>query len=319
MRINRRFLYAGVFLIAIGGILVAADLGAVDTSTLTDILRLWPVAVVAIGLSLVLRRTRLSLPGGMLAAAVPGLVLGGALAVAPRFAADCGARGEPAIVATERGIFDGPARVSVTGGCGSITVSTAPGTDWQLEAGSTAGRRPTVRSTAQSLSINSIGDEGWHLDDGRDVWDLTLPTSVIDDLSLAVNAGESQVGLPGAQIGRLALTANVSEVVVDASAASVATLSGAVNFGSLSIRLPAESSLSGSLRVGAGELLVCTPPGLGLRLTTRGIDEQVTVDGLRQAGSEWQSPDYASAPYRADLSITVDFGEVEINPIGGCR
>src|SRR5206468_3411757 len=79
------------------------------TATLTDALRLWPLAIVAIGLSLVARRTRFSLPGGVLAAAVPGVVLGGALAVAPRFVGDCGARGEPPAAVRQQGTFDGPA------------------------------------------------------------------------------------------------------------------------------------------------------------------------------------------------------------------
>ena len=58
---------------AMGGVLVAVDVRAVDTTIIADALRLWPFAFVAIGLGLVLRRTRLSVPGGMLAAAVPGL------------------------------------------------------------------------------------------------------------------------------------------------------------------------------------------------------------------------------------------------------
>ena len=93
MRINRRLLYWGVFFAAIGGVLVAVDVRAVDTTTIADALRLWPLAIVAIGLGLVLRRTCLSVPGGMLAAAVPGLLLGGGFALAPRIAVDCGASG----------------------------------------------------------------------------------------------------------------------------------------------------------------------------------------------------------------------------------
>jgi hypothetical protein len=106
---------------------------------------------------------------------------------------------------------------------------------------------------------------------------------------------------------------------VDASAASVADLSGVVNVGSLSIDLPAESDLVGSLRVGGGELRVCTSPGVGLHVTTRGRPSQVTVEGLEQTASEWQNPDYSSAAHRADLRVTVNFGTVEINPIGGCK
>ena len=320
MRVNRRFLYWGIFFVAIGGILVASDLRAVDTPTLTDVLRLWPLALVAIGLSIVLRRTRLSLPGLMLAAAVPGLVVGGALAVAPRFIGDCGARGEPASVASTEGTFDGPATVTVRSGCGSLNVKTSPGNGWQFDAGNTAGRTPKIDSSPQSLSIDANGDNGPDfLDAGRDAWYLVLPTSDIDSVSLVVNAGRGQVALPGAQINRLALTANAAEMLVDASAASVANLSAVINAGSLSIHLPADSDVVGSLRVGAGQLQICSPPGLGLRVTSRGTAEMVRVDGLQQHASEWQSPDYASATHRADLSVNVNFGVVEINPIGGCK
>ena len=320
MRVNHRFLYWGIFFVAIGGILVASDLRAVDTPTLTDALRLWPLALVAIGLSIVLRRTRLSLPGLMLAAAVPGLVVGGALAVAPRFIGDCGARGEPASVASTEGTFDGPATVTVRSGCGSLNVKTSPGNGWQFDAGNTAGRTPKIDSSPQSLSIDANGDNGPDfLDAGRDAWYLVLPTSDIDSVSLVVNAGRGQVALPGARINRLALTANAAEMLVDASAASVANLSAVINAGSLSIHLPADSDVVGSLRVGAGQLQICSPPGLGLRVTSRGTAEMVRVDGLQQHASEWQSPDYASATHRDDLSVNVNFGVVEINPIGGCK
>jgi hypothetical protein len=320
MRVNRRFLYWGVLLVAVGGVLVAADLRAVDASTLTDVLRLWPLAVVAIGLSLVLRKTRLSLPGLVLAAAVPGLVVGGALAVAPRLSIACGARGPAASVSTTEGTFEGPATVSVKSGCGSIDVTTVPGNGWRLDAGSTAaGRPPTVNADARSLSINPPGKEGLRfLDGARDEWFLTLPAAELESLSLVVNAGQGQYALTGARIGHLAVTANAAEMAVDASAASVAEVSAAVNVGSLSIRLPAGSDIAGSLKVGAGRIQVCVPPGLGLRLTSSGTAEQVTVDGIQPGASNWQSPNYESATHHADLLVRANFGAVEINPIGGC-
>jgi len=320
MRVNRKFLYAGVFLIAVGGVLVSADLAAVDTARLTDLLRLWPLAVIAMGVGLVTRRTRFSLTGGMLAAAVPGLVLGGAFAVAPRFAGDCGALNTAPTVKTQQGAFDGPASVSLRGGCGSITVRTMPGNGWQLVAGSTGDRVATVSSSAQSLSIDSIGNADWgFLGGGRDSWDLTLPTSDVDTLSMIVTASRTRVALPGAQIGTLSVTANASDVVIDASGSSIANLSAVVNVGALSVRLPAGSDLVGTLRVGGGQLQLCASPRVGLDVTTRGDPKEVTVDGLHQTQSRWQSPDYASAPHHAELTINAAFGGVEINPIGGCR
>jgi hypothetical protein len=319
MRVNRRFLYWGILLVSLGGVLVAADLGAIDTPALTDALRLWPLAIVAIGLSLVLRKTRWSLAGLMLAAALPGLVLGAAFAVVPRFAGNCGARGEVATVATTEGTFDGSATVFVRSGCGSLNVNTAPGNGWRLDAGNTTGRTPTIDSSDRSLSVDATSDrDRSFLDAGRDSWDLTLPTTDLDELSMVVTAGRGQISLAGARIKQLAVTVNAAETVVDASAASVAGVSAVVNVGSLTLTLPAASDLTGSLRVGGGELRICAPPGLGLRVTSSGVAGGVIVDGLHQQESNWQNPDYASATHRADLTVRATFGAVEINPVGGC-
>jgi hypothetical protein len=204
-------------------------------------------------------------------------------------------------------------------GCGLLTVDTAAGTDWKLQTQNTAGRAPTITPTSRSLSVGSPGG-GWRLlDGGRDRWNLTLPTTDIDVLSVVSNANRTTIALTGARVGRMAVTANASNIVLDASAASIGNLSGVVNTGSLSIHLPATSDLTGSLRIGGGNLQVCAPPGVGLRITSSGMPRQISVGGLEQNGSIWQNAEYASAAHRADLEVRVNLGTVEINPIGGCR
>ena len=320
MRINRTFLYVGIFLVALGAVSVAVDLSAVDATSLTDALRLWPLAVVAIGAALVLRRNpQLSLSSGLIAAALPGLLLGGAFAVAPRFAGDCGDRETPAITETQRGVFTGPASISVTAGCGSLTVNTAAGEGWQLGSGNSSGRAPIVRSSPRSLSIQSTNGEAENpFIASRDNWLLTIPTGEVENLALAVNAGQGQVALPGARIGRFNVTANVAEIAIDASSATVENLSGTVHFGVMSIDLPAQADLVGSFRVSGGMLQVCAPPGVGLRVIVSGSPGQLTVEGVEQEGN-WQGPDYTTAPHHADLDVHASFGAIEINPIGGCR
>jgi hypothetical protein len=93
MRLNRTLLYAGVFVAAVGVALLAADVGQLGPAALIEVLGLWPLAVIAAGVGLVVRRTPLSLAGGLLAVALPGLLLGGILALGPR-------------LAVERGYFD---------------------------------------------------------------------------------------------------------------------------------------------------------------------------------------------------------------------
>jgi hypothetical protein len=147
-----------------------------------------------------------------------------------------------------------------------------------------------------------------------------LPAGDIDDLALVVDAGEGRVDLSGARIGRLDLTANAADVAVDLSGAVASRLAAVVNAGSLSVNLPADGDLAAALQVNAGQLRICTPPGLGLRVETSGaVAGRVTVNGQSTAGSVWQSPDYASATHRADLELTVNFGAIEIDPIGGCK
>jgi hypothetical protein len=320
MRVNRRFLYWGVFFVAIGGVLVATQISGLDSASIVEALRLWPLAIVAIGIGIVLRRTRFSLPAGMLAAAVPGLILGGGFALAPRIAADCGASGEPSAVATREGTFDGPARISVTAGCGSLELTSAPGGAWRFDAGDTSARAPIINASARTLSINGGGGFGWRrfgLD--RDTWRLTLPTTAIEDLSVVMNAGESRIGLPGAQIGHLDVTTNAGRTIVDLSGASVASLSGSVNAGMLSFRLPATTDVVASMEVNAGALEVCVPSELGLRVRHTGALNGISVNGLHQTGADWQSPNYTSTTHRADLNVDVNVGDVEINPIGGCK
>ncbi len=154
---------------------------------------------------------------------------------------------------------------------------------------------------------------------GRDNWRLTLPTTAIEDLSVVVNAGESRIGLAGARIGHLDVTTNAGQTTVDLSGASVAGVSGSVNAGMLSFQLPATADVAGSMEVNAGALEVCVPSELGLRVRHTGALKGFSINGSHQPGENWQSPNYVSATHHADLTVDVNLGNVEINPIGGCK
>ncbi len=332
MRVNRRFLYWGVFLVALGGVLVVVDLADVAPAIIVDILRLWPLALVAIGLGLVLRRTRFSVPGGMLAAAAPGVLLGAGFALVPQVAIDCGAGTVSPSIALHQGEFDGPARVAVETGCGELVVGTAPGAAWTFDADAVGTRTPVVEASSRSLAIGAGGNNGWHFDfdsdefdrsnvfgRSRDTWRLTLPTTAIEELSVTVNAGLGQIGLPGAQIGALDVTTNAGMTSVDLTGTSLATLSGTVNAGLLSVSLPAGADIVGSLQANAGELQVCVPRGLGVRVHRSGALSGFDAGSLERDGADWVSPGFASAAHHADLTISVNLGNVEIDPIGGCK
>lgn len=320
MRVHRRFLYWGVFLVALGGVLVAADLASPDANAITGALRLWPLALIALGLGLVLRRSRLALAGGMLAAAVPGLVLGGAFALAPHVGLACSSGDPGAATTTRNGTFDGSSRIDVRTGCGTLVVDTAAGSGWRFDASNASDRPAIVDASASALTINASRGRDWRVfDRANDAWRVTLPTSPIADLTMAVNAGTATIGLGGATIGRLDLTTNAASATVDLGSATVSRITAEVNAGAASIHLSSATDLTGSFDVNAGSLEICTPPDLGLLVRHEGTLSGIRINGGDQGGATWQSPDYATAAHRAELTITANLGGAEINPIGGCK
>ena len=325
MRVNRAFLYAGVFLVAIGAIAVVADQGALDAASLADVLRLWPVIPIALGVALVARRSPISLVAGILAAAVPGVVLGSAIAVLPRYPGTCGERTEPALTSTLDGVLSINSSAHVTTSCGTFNLSTTDGDRWHLAAGNSRGRQPTVfddypaPDASGPLTISSRPEYGWNpLQDGRDRWELTLPR-VMGSLDLNLNASRSYLDLRGATIEALSVSGNATDAVLDLTDASVGDFDAFVNAGALSMHLGSAADFSGYLRVGGGDVQVCVPPDLGLQVITRGSFRKVSVGGMPLDGLSWESPNYESATHRADLEFRINLGSVSINPIGGCR
>lgn len=335
MRMNRRFLYGGVFLVALGAILVAADLGALDLAVVRDGLRLWPVAIVVIGVALIARRSPIALPAGLLAASVPGLALGGALAIGPQFVADCAAPGPSRPASVQQGAFDsqGPRDVSIRARCGSFQMRVDPATaGWRLDIGEGTAPAPEVQA-GRTLAVDAAGSTtGLSWGDrialiGRgSAWDLALAPGDLGDISLVLASTESTVALAGGRANSVDVTATASRVTLDLSSSEVQTVSTTTTFGQLSLIVPANADVAGRLTITGASVRICTDSanGLaaaGLRVTGRGFADHVTIAGDGQRGGviDYESPGYAAATHHADLRVNASFGSIEIDPIGGCR
>jgi len=332
MRINRRFLYAGVFLVALGAILVAADVGALDLGVVRDALRLWPVVIVLIGVALVVRRSPAALPVGLLAAGAPGLVLGGAIAIGPRFIADCATPGGVRPATAQAGTLEGPRSLAIHARCGSVTLRTdAAATGWTLAVAERTGPPPQVSAGDGSLAVDAVGAFGaggwtdWRsFTSGREAVALTVPTGDLGAISAVVSGTDTTIDLANARVAGLDVTATASRLRVDLSASSISTISARMSFGQLTLIVPAGSDLTGDLNVSATDLRICSAIGnlqpTGLRITGRGFADGVVVDGrhVDDRGLTYESPNYATAIRHADLRVNASFGSIEINPNGGC-
>lgn len=323
MVVNRRLLYWGVFFIALGAVLLVAQNAAVGGEDVAAALRLWPVLVIALGVGLLLRRTRFDVAGGMLAAAVPGLLLGGMLVAAPVAVAQVGpaCNGDrPASLTSQQGAFDGATSVNLRLACGELSVTTAPGTGWQLQAGNGTGTAAVVDASADRLSIvsASLGHPNG-FPRGADVWQLSLPTGTAIDLDAEVSAGRGAFDLAGARLGNVRLVVNAGEARVDLAQATLANLSMSVNGGSASLRLPATQDLGADISVNAGALEICAPSDLGLRIRQDGVMTATIYAGLMRGGDTWESPGYSMANHHADVTISANVASVDVNPMGGCK
>ncbi len=78
MHLNRGLLFWGLALITAGATALAVQQDIIDRDVVAEAWKLWPVILIAIGLSIVLARTPFSVLGTVLAALILG-VAGGAL------------------------------------------------------------------------------------------------------------------------------------------------------------------------------------------------------------------------------------------------
>ena len=159
--VNRKLLYWGVFLVVLGGVLLAGQSPNLDVDLVAQALRLWPIVIIALGVGLLVRRTAFALPGGLVAAAMPGLLLGGIVVAAPTMAHACNIA-ESADTVTRQGDFSGHATVDLRLDCGDLAVTTAPGTRWEIQTASGTGVAPDIDASPTSLAIASVTLDGRH-------------------------------------------------------------------------------------------------------------------------------------------------------------
>ncbi|MHB8958403.1 MAG: LiaI-LiaF-like domain-containing protein [Candidatus Limnocylindrales bacterium] len=318
MTIRRGSLYAGVFVLAVGAVALANTTGALDRSLAADAVGgLWPVAVIAIGLAMLLRRTQASLPAGFIAAAAPGLLLGGALVAAPATPCTGPSSGTP--VQTQQGSITGTGAIGLHLACGELRVSTQPGGGWRLDSTDGTGRHTQVSATPDGFTASSDGQANRWPGGGPVTWVATLPTAPTLDLVARVDAGRGRLDLGGATLRTVDLGVDAGDLRTDLAGATLERLSLEVNAGSSTLALPADA-FTGDITANAGSVRVCVPAGLGLRVNAQELLGSVRFNGLIRNGDMWTAPQSTSTPPNiADLTVNASVGSVTFNPEGGCK
>jgi hypothetical protein len=297
---RRSSLLGPVLLIAIGTVLLLNTLGILEWGIWWNILRLWPVLLIAAGLDLLLGRR--SAWGSVLAAILVLAVLGGALWLAA--GGDLG-RGGLEAVAVGHPLRDAAeADVSIDPGVGVLHVEALAESASLVQGTVHIGRSEeliddlvtengTVRLSLRTEgTITGANLGGWN--ENR-VWELGLTPGARLQLQANMGAGEVEMDLAGLDL---------SEMAVE------------VGLGRAEIRLPATGRYRARIEGAIGQTVVIIPEGLAVRIQVdAGLAGRTLPAGFEQEEGVYTSPGYDQAENRAEIEVSQAIGLLEIRPV----
>jgi cell wall-active antibiotic response 4TMS protein YvqF len=322
MKTNRNLIGFGLFFIVFGAFLLGVRQGWIPTEIAERSWQLWPVLLVAAGLSMILAGRPGARLGGLVAAVCLGVMAGGLVAAGGGLQIGCGGDDSTTPFARESGDLPDGARVGISFRCGDLTVATAEGRTWAVDGASGDGKPPTIRRQTDGVRVEATDDAGvFGFPGTRERWDITLPTEPTIDLDVVLNAGAGTLTLRDAHLASIAATVNAGSLRIDLrDVAAASALDGTVNAGSAVVWLP-DLPLEGNVTVNAGSLSICAPDDVGLRLTTGSnplSSNNFEDEGLVRSGDAWETPGFATAQIRIALDVQANAGSVSLNPRQAC-
>jgi hypothetical protein len=319
MTVRQGWLNWGVFLIALGAVPLAVYWNLVGADTAHQLVRLWPLILVAIGIGIMLRFTPLASIGGVFTAAVFGMLLGAVVAGGWTGLGNVNiaCRTDEGIpVATRDGAFNGDmATLQMELNCGELTVTRSAGSTWSVTTQIAGERDPIIEATDSTLRLRNA--EG--LAAGvRRAWQVILPQDQAVNTNLTINAANGRLALGEGPIGALNGTFNASDVQIDVStASSVSSVNLSYNAASGWLSLPAQP-LSANVNANASDVRVCVPPEAGLLIDYDGTlsNENFASAGLARLGDDrWT----IEGPQQIVLNLDVNVSSITLDRSGGCR
>jgi hypothetical protein len=321
VQIDRRFVGFGLFLVTIGGVMLAVRQGVLDEETVGRTWTLWPLLLVGIGLSIALSGRPGAAIGGLVVAVTFGAMLGGVAStgIFPVGGFCRTDRGAATPFTQTSGNIQGRGTVTIAQSCGDLAIGTVAGSTWSVSGAARTGLPPVIDQTATSLAITAR--KGGPVDlDGGSSWDVVLPRDPLLDLDLALNGGESRVTLGGTQLGAVSIEANAGSIDLDLrEVGSLGSVTLEVNLGSATVRLPNRSTQL-DMSLNAGSAAICLPAGAGLRVKLDGVaaSNDLARHGLVEANGAWETPGFGSAASRLEIEADANAGSLSLDPSRAC-
>jgi hypothetical protein len=325
VHLDRRLAGWGLFFILLGAVPLLVRAGVIDGAVAGRWLLLWPLLLVGWGLGLVLRRTSIDWIGGAVTAVTLGLMGGGLIATGfgsiPAFSS-CGDQGSGTPFATQTGRFEVKGRMDIQFDCGTLNVSTADGSGWEVSGSDSDARAPEVEEGADAVTLRtaSTPDNVFRLGGRKVSWNVTVPRGPMLDFGLTLNAGQGVVDLAGAHLGSVEVTVNAGSLnLALADAASVSTFDATLNAGSATIRLP-QLDGTANFSLNAGNLTACIPVG-PLRVNWSGAlaaNNFEAIGLVKVDDSTWSTAGLDAGRRHLELDVSANAGRFDLEIGGSC-
>jgi hypothetical protein len=261
-----------VLLIGFGTLLYLVNTGQVSLSIWGALAKLWPLALIAVGIDLMLPRR--SVLGSITVAAVLLAVVlgGGALAIPAQPSPPAG--GEAVNVPSGN---VAQARITLSPAAGQLIVSAMEtagpllaGTITISPPGSVSSDADTTGDTAV-VSVSTVGPMIIPMNMGPgEVWDLEISTTPRISLIASLGAGE---------------------VRIDGRGLHLTSLDSSLGAGQMEVWVP-EGSGPVELSSGVGEIVIRVPGGVPVRILASSLLGVTVPPGYSKSGSEYESPGF---------------------------
>ena len=320
MQVNRGLVFWGVALVTAGTVALLIQSGSIAEESARELWRFWPVTLIVVGLAIIAARTPFALPATAVAGVVVGGLVGTLVAGWPG-GLDIGCRSQPTQVLRESGSFTGSAtEVELRMSCGRLTVSTAAGSDWSLDARHGAGEEPRLEADDTALRLTGEGGGPIGFGRTRQEWDVAVPTDSPLDLEVHANAATSRLDLEGADLTSLALDTNAGDVSVQLAGTTVGEMSLETNAGSVRIAANGESRLAGEVSMNAGSLELCAPDGTAVEIVLDDpnptFSHNLAERDFTESADTWRRSGTGAPEIR--LEVEGNAASFTFNPSGGC-
>lgn len=323
MHLDRRLIGWGLIFILVGTVPLAVNAGLLDRDLVGRWPELWPLLIIAVGLSLLLTRTPAAWAGSLAVALVVGSMGGGLVATGIGEIGNIGCGGGAAqAFSTQGGALADGGQMDLEFDCGTLTVGTMPGGSWSLSGKDGDGRAPVVESKAGGVSIRPVDRQGVFLRRGKVEWNLTLPEDPTLNLGLTLNAGSGTIDLSQARIASFNGTVNAGSLDAKLGpAAATNAVNMTVNAGSATVDSGATSGTF-NLSLNAGSLAVCVPQGSFVRVQWSGTlaSHNFSSIGLVKTDDHtWTTSGFNAGLAHIELDVSANAGSFDLTFGGGCR